>query len=86
MSRRASYANAEQLYSAHVRAAKILGFVDASLSVFCAARTPGGFAEYGRLLDVLRTSFEPETLAMHMAFGATMDEDRAAELALESAG
>jgi tetratricopeptide (TPR) repeat protein len=80
------YANAEQLYSAHVRAAKILGFVDASLSVLGAARTPEGVAEYGRLLDVLRASFEPETLAMHMAFGAAMGEDRAVELALETAG
>lgn len=80
------YPNAEQLYSAHVRAAKIVGFLDASLSVLGASRTPAGAAEYGRLLDVLRTSFGPETLAMHMAFGATMDEDRAAELALETAG
>jgi predicted ATPase/transcriptional regulator with XRE-family HTH domain len=80
------YANAEQLYSAHVRAAKIVGFGDASLSVLGASRTPEGVAEHGRLLDVLRTSFGPEMLAMHMAFGATMDEDRAVELALEKAG
>jgi tetratricopeptide (TPR) repeat protein len=78
-------ANVERMYSSHVRAAKILGFVDASLSALGASRTPAGVLAYGGLLEVLRSSLNSDTLATQMLLGAAMDEDGAAELFLETA-
>jgi tetratricopeptide (TPR) repeat protein len=79
------HASAERMHSSHVRAAKILGFVNASLPELGTSRTPAGVLEYGQILNVLRSSLDPGTLAKQMFLGAAMDEDAAAELMLQTA-
>jgi predicted ATPase/transcriptional regulator with XRE-family HTH domain len=78
------HASAERLHSSHVRAAKILGFVNASLSALGTSRTPAGVREYGEILALLRSSLDPDTLAIQMSLGTAMDEDGAVELVLQT--
>ena len=74
--------SAERSPTAYVRAARILGFVDARLAALGSGRFTVQEQEYDRVLAVLRDAMGAELVANLMADGAAMTEDQAVEEAL----
>jgi hypothetical protein len=66
---------AEQGRTAHERAARVLGYVDARLVALGSGRLFAGEQEYDRLLALLRDALGGQAVADLMAEAAAMTED-----------
>jgi hypothetical protein len=72
----------EGLRRNHVRAARVLGFVDARLAILGAPRQYTEQQEHERATSVLRTAFVQDELDVLIRVGASMTDDQAIDEAL----
>ncbi|HEV3092532.1 MAG TPA: tetratricopeptide repeat protein [Candidatus Cybelea sp.] len=72
----------ERAPHSHMRAARILGFVDARIAALGSVRGHVGQLEYDRVLKVLHAAMRPDVVANLMLEGETMTEEQALNEAL----